>query len=717
MGIAARSVLFALLVALGLGTAVAAPAAAATAPQQTRIWLNVTAVDPTTGAEITAPIVAGAHFQYRFAVYCSRVGPGCLDARTAFVIPAGITVSGPANTANRRTEYDTATRTQTVHHQERWSYTSDTTGIPSGATRRFAVDARVDVATPPGRILLTGTSSASNAPASVESAAVTIGAPTGTLSAVGSNSLSATSLITLTKARTTATLGVRNASTGGAQVRSLTAAVSSPTWDLFHLYDIKPITTMPAGADQVSLQYCGIANCTADQYVALPPVPGSAVGMPAGVNRRGVGGLKFVFSNSAGTPLPASTTFSSQAVVFELRDDFRGSGIPLDPVQPTTASICTVPEASGPAGTVRGADACTTLTYQHGRTAVRTSVQIVPDADGSYTDNGTAVEGASSPVSLLALAQNTSPFAVQTLFLTRQAANTDSIAIGAVRVTFPAGATSAEVIRYCGDTSKTSTIPASSGPVVDLTSTDPCGSGKPLTQASVTYSGTIAANAVGGLALHGTLNASVRAPEYSECISGGVGAGAAGSASQTGCGTLRVSSPTAPTGPVTAKLAYTGGVDAGRISGGRPVTYAFTVTNSGSSPAADLIVNNPGAGVTGIGSVFNAVTLTGVTLTTTPASFADHLTVEIYDAASNSFLPYAGATPAQIAASGGVQVRTIDSEPMRAGASVTVSVATAVRSTAPVGQIVTNCLSGWLVADQRPYPTGDVCAPQVTVGG
>lgn len=731
MRIAARCVLVTLIVALGLGTAVTAPAAAApsspavsasavsssAAPAQTRIWLNVTAVDPTTGAEITAPIVPGARFQYRFAVYCSQVGPGCLDAKTTFVIPAGITVSGPASTANRLVQYDSATRTVTVYHQERWSYTSSTTGIPSGATRRFAVDAQVQDATAPGRIVLTGTSSARNAPASNESAAVTVGVPTGTLASVGSSSLSATTLIALTKARTTATLGIRNASTGGAQVTSLTAAVSSPTWDLFYLYDIKPITTMPAGADRVSLQYCVITNCTADQYIALPPVPGSALGMPAGVNRRAVGGLKFVFSSSTGTPLPASTTFSSQAVEFEMRDDYRGSGEVLRPLQPTTAQICTVPAVAGPAGTVRGTDACSTFTYQPSRTSLTTSASFVPDANGSYAANGKAVEGASSPVSFVAAAQNTTAFPVTSLGLIRRSLYDYLVDISAVRFTFPAGATRAEVVLSCGDTQKASTIPSSSGPVVTITSTDFCATGKKLSAVSVVFRGSIPTGAVGGLAYHGTLTSAAHPPSVTDTVDSFVDAGASGSTGQPAYGTLTVHAPADPTGPVTADIAYTGGVDAnGRIVRGQPVTYQFTVTNSGSSPATDLTVGNPGGGVTGVGSVFNAVTLTGVTLTTTPASLADHLTLEIFDAPNNTWLPVDGATARQVAAAQGVQFRKIDSDSVPAGAVVTVAVTTMVRSDAPIGGTVVNCLSGWLVNNAGPVSTGDVCAPPVSVG-
>ncbi|WP_420122011.1 hypothetical protein [Nakamurella sp.] len=732
MRIAARCVLVTLIVVLGLGTAVTAPAAAApsspavsasavsssAAPAQTRLWLNVTAVDPTTGAEITAPIVPGARFQYRFAVYCSQVGPGCLDAKTAFVLPAGITVSGPAGTANRLVGYDSATRTVTVYHQERWSYTSSTTGIPSGATRRFAVDARVEDATAPGRIVLTGTSSARNAPASNESAAVTVVAPTGTVSAVGSSSLSATTLIALTKARTTATLGVRNASTGGAQVASLTAAVSMPTWDLFYLYEIKPITSMPAGADQVSLQYCGITNCTDDQYIKLSPVPGSALALPAGVNRRGVGGLKFVFSNSTGAPLPASTVFSSQAVVFEMRDDYRGSGEVLRPLRPTTAQICTVPEArSAAAGTVRGTDACSTFTYQPSPTSLTTSASFVPDANGSYAANGKAVEGASSPVSFVAAAQNTTAFPVTSLGLIRRSLQDYLVDISAVRFTFPAGATRAEVVLSCGDTQKASTIPSSSGPVVTITSTDFCATGKKLSAVSVVFRGSIPTGAVGGLAYHGTLTSAAHPPSVTDTVDSFVDAGASGSTGQPAYGTLTVHAPADPTGPVTADIAYTGGVDAnGRIVRGQPVTYQFTVTNSGSSPATDLTVGNPGGGVTGVGSVFNAVTLTGVTLTTTPASLADHLTPEIFDAPNNTWLPVDGATASQVAAAQGVQFRKIDSDSVPAGAVVTVAVTTTVRSDAPIGGTVVNCLSGWLVNAAGPVPTGDVCAPPVTVG-
>ena len=728
----ARSLLLMLIVVLGLGTAVTAPASAApasasaspapavsisAAPAPTKIWLNVTVVDSTTGAQITTPIVPGARFQYRFAVYCSQIGPGCLDAKTAIVFPAGLTLSQPPITANRGVEFDSTTRTMTVLHREPWNYNSPITGIPSGATRRFTVNAQVAAGTPAGRIVVTGTSSASNAPAVSTSAGVTITAPTGTLSAVGSSSLSTTTLIALTKARTTATLGVRNASTGGAQVASLTAGLSMQTWELFYLYQLKPITTMPAGADQVSLQYCVSSFCSDDQYIALPPVPGSALALPANVNRRGVSGLKFVFSNSTGAPLPASTTFSSQAVVLEMRDDYRSSGVVLRPIRPTTAQVCTVPELRSPtAGTLLGTDACSTFTYQPSRTSLSASASFFPDANGSYTTNGNTVEGASSPVSFVAAARNTTSFPVTSLALIRRSDADYLVDISSVRFTFPTGATRAEVVLDCADTQKASTIPASSGPVVTITSTDFCATGKKLSQAWVTFHGSIPTGAVGGLAYHGTLTSAAHSPSIDDHVDTFVDAGASGSTSQPAYATLAVHTPADPTGSISALIVYTGGFVDGRFPRGRPVTYQFTVTNTGSSPATDFIVSNPGGGVTGPGSVFNAMTLTGMTLTTTPASLADHLTLEIFDAPTNTWLPFDGATASQVAAAQGVQVRKVDFSTVPAGAEVTVAVTTKVRSDAPVGSTVVNCLSGMLANAAGPAQTGDVCAPPETIG-
>lgn len=37
---------------------------------------------------MTTPNIPGTRFQYRFALYCSQIGPGCLDARAVPVIPA-----------------------------------------------------------------------------------------------------------------------------------------------------------------------------------------------------------------------------------------------------------------------------------------------------------------------------------------------------------------------------------------------------------------------------------------------------------------------------------------------------------------------------------------------------------------------------------------------------------------------------------------------------
>lgn len=721
MSSAARYVRVAMCLVLAIGAVVLSPAAAQATPSlKTTLWLNKTAVDAASGAEISAPISPGTSFDYRLTVYCSRLGPGCINARTVDVIPSGITITPPKSTASTRVQYDAATRVLTVTYRDRLRDPGSNhraRGIRAGATRTVVIGARVDAQAPEGLIVNTGRTSARNTAPVSESAAVTVGTSTnGTVTVAGSNALSDTTLITLTQPLTTSTIGIRNSSPGGAPVSSLTAAVSSPTWNLFSLNAIGPVSVMPGGADQVSLQYCTVAGCTADQYTALPPVLGSELALPAGIDPRSVVGLKFVFSNSTGAPLPASTAFSVQPVVFELRDDDRDSGTVLDPAQPTTANICTVPIAESPtAGTVRGDDACSTVSYEHGPTDVATSVQIFPDVSGSYAANGVAVEGESSPVSLWATAQNTSSVPVNTLALFKRSNEGDTVDISSVRLTFPEGADTAEVTLQCSTGSSTSTIPAPSGGVVDLAVTDSCSADDPLTQASVSYAGVIPSGAVGGLGYHGTLTAAVVAPQYSECIDGAVLAGALGQTSQTACGQLSVQSPSNPTGSVAAAISYTGGVDAGlRIYHGQPITYRMTTTNTGSSPATDFVVDNPAAGATGNRNVFNALALTGLSLAA-PAGVAELLVLEIYDPQSQTWLAYDGATSDQLAASQGIRARQTGGE-VPAGTTVTVSVTAQLRDAIGVDGVVQNCQSSALTTALGPFETGAVCAPQVTAG-
>ena len=218
-----------------------------------------------------------------------------------------------------------------------------------------------------------------------------------------------------TDEESTITLGVRNASSSTAQMSSLTVEdANADTFDRFTVTGIGPVA-FPPGADRVTVFACTeiLSACSTGDYTAGPAQTGPALALPGGVDAEDVTGLRFVFSNAAGTPIPASPDAGSVVISTVLRDTLRSSGETYSPTTRDDVVNCVSPSGDDPVlGTVSGSPACATYAVQPAQATMSLDKTFFADGNADYQDNGQAVDGESSLVSGLVTATNTSPFPV-----------------------------------------------------------------------------------------------------------------------------------------------------------------------------------------------------------------------------------------------------------------------------------------------------------------
>ena len=127
--------------------------------------------------------------------------------------------------------------------------------------------------------------------------------------------------------------------------------------------------------------------------------------LPVGVNTADVTGVRFIFRNAAGTTLPADPTEGRVSFDVKLRDTVRSTGAPLDPKTTKTGTNCADPAAVESGTPVSGASACVGFSILPNAATVKVDKSFFSDASGSYSSNGIAVAGQSSPVSALTTRQ------------------------------------------------------------------------------------------------------------------------------------------------------------------------------------------------------------------------------------------------------------------------------------------------------------------------
>lgn len=695
------------LIALSIAVS-AAPARAADA---------ATLVLSKTTPDVDGPVVPGQAFTYDLLAQCSGLTASCINAKTVDVIPVGIDIVPPPPTNQYHVDYVIATRTLTITYIDRLAAPPNpagSIGIVAGASRVTTIRAtlRSDVSVPDNTVITnTGTSSADNTGnPSVSQAPVTVKIPR-RVTAVASKSFSGNSLIARSKALTTVTLGVRNASSSSAAVSALSVSdTSKATWDDFDLQAIGPVASFPAGADQVSVQYCTTpAPCVS--FIPGPFVSGPGIGLPGTVDSATVTGLQFVFRDAAGGTLPVDPTNAEIPIVLELRDTLRSSGAPLSPTTALNETNCATPAGTDPVlGDVIGAEACAGFTVQPGTASVDVSKVFFPDTAGSFSSNGTAIAAQSSPVSAISTAKNTSAFPVPNLTITEpsqsQGSDFNQLDTTDLQLSFPGGATSATVLVSCRDGSTPQPLTLSAPPTTRLVPDTGCPASSPPGKISVSYAGNIAAGASGSLGVHGTLATTV-ASTISDCSDGKIEAGPAGSAAGFSCANLIVR---APSGTVSGTKSVASGSTGGKLVSGQPLTFNLSATNTGNLTQSGFTLQDPDPQSSHANS-FASVRLTRATLTASGGATTGQFQIQVLD--GTGWVPYDAGDSALLTRADGVRAQLV-SGVMPPNGRINLSLNVLVRDGVADGTSITNC--------QRTVGTSTIgvtnfsrCAPALAV--
>jgi uncharacterized repeat protein (TIGR01451 family) len=658
---------------------------------------------------LSGPATPGAGFSYQLTAECSSLTVACVGATVTDVLPAGLEVIPdqlPTSNSSQSVSYDAAMRTLKVTFTEPLPppNPAGSTGLPAGSVRQVLVGVRLPAATalPDGSTITnTGQITADNAAPASSSADVNVSVPR-TARPVAMKSWPDSSPVALSGATSRITLGISHASSSSAQVTELSVGDTSPdTFENFDLVSVGPVDRFPAGADQVAVEVCTKpigSPCAPDEFKRGPFGRGPGIDLPAGVTAADVTGLRFIFRNAAGTTLPADATDGRVSFDVRLRDTVRSTGAPLDPAKTKTGSNCADPAAVESGTPVSGASACVGFSILPNAATIKVDKSFFSDAAGSYSANGVAVAGQSSPVSALTTAKNASPFAVSQLTVidpsTTAASRFSDFDADSIRVVFPAGATDATVTVDCRDGSSHTIGPLHAPPsTTDLKDTR-CPAGSPPARVTVVFTGTkpdgspaIAAGATATLGLHGKLKSDVAAGRVSDCSDGQIpGQGGRGAATGTGCAEVVVEPPRST---VAGTKSVNGGLTAGQLVVGQPLSFSVSGSNSGNLPDSDFLVQDP-ADPSAAGNPFDLVQLTDASLSTTPASLRASMAIEVFNPATGAWVPYDSTNPGLVASATGVRVRLV-SGTVPLGGQVRLSFSVVVRDGVPVGSALQNC--------------------------
>ena len=678
---------------------------------------------------LAGPATPGDGFSYQLTAECSSLTVACVNATVTDVLPADLQVIPselPTSNSSQTVTYDTATRTLTVKFTEPLPppNPAGSTGLPAGSVRQVLVGVRLpaDTKLPDGATITnTGQITADNATPASSSVDVNVSVPR-TTRPIATKSWPASSPIALSGAKSTITLGISHASSSSAQVTELSVTDLSPdTFDDFDLVSVGPVDRFPVGADRVAVELCTEpigTPCAPDQFKRGSFGRGPGVDLPAGVNVADVTGVRFVFKNSAGTTLPSDPTEGRVKFDLKLRDTVRSTGAPLDPKTTKTGTNCADPAAVEGGTPVGGASTCVGFSIVPNAATVKLDKSFFSDASGSYSSNGIAVAGQASPVSALTTAKNTSPFAVSRLTIVDPSPTATSRFGGfdadSIRVGFPSGATDATVTVDCRDGTTHVIGPLHPPPSTADRKDTGCPADSPPARVTVDFAGTkadgspaIVSGATATLGLHGKLKSDVAAGRVSDCADGQIPSEAGrGAATGTGCAEVVVEPPRST---VAGSKSINGGLTAGQLVVGQPLSFTVIGSNNGNLPESDFVVQDP----TAPGNPFDLVQLTDASLSTTPASLRDSMVIEVYDPFSGAWVLYDPANAALVAAATGVRAR-LTSGTMPLGGQVRLSFSVVVRDGIPVGSTLQNCqrTSARTAVGEG---SNDSCAPRLEV--
>ncbi|MET0865581.1 MAG: DUF5979 domain-containing protein, partial [Nakamurella sp.] len=694
--------------------------------------LSPSAVGLVKSTDLAEPSVTpGDSFQYQLAARCSGLTAGCVDAQLVDVIPAGLDiVSLPQSIPGQRTVvFDPATRTLTVTFIETLVNPAGRLGLTAGATRNLFVGVRLPVNSPitdGSTITNTGELSAANAPAVIDAVDVPVTVPQ-VVRPVATKTWSDGSAVAGSAEAGTIGINISNQSSSSAQVTSLVVTDATPaTWNNFD-FTGATVTGFPAGANVATLQVCTIVGggCTDGQYQSGAATNGAtplSLPLPTGVTNDQVTGVRVVFANGANTVLPVDLTGGTLTIGTVLRGTNRVTGQPIAPATRQTVANCASPAAAVGGSITTGADSCKGYDILPNLVVLGSAKRFFPDTNGNFEANANeyAVLGENSPASAVVTVQNRSPFPIGSLTVTEpgaQVSEFNKLDVSDYRVLFPAGATQAVVTVTC----RTGANP----PPVTYTGNQnkvPTGCTGPAASVSVTYTGSIAANATATLGVTGVLNdlvdqSDVATPQnpgngVSNCAeyAGSTSIDGSGSTAGAVCATLPIQPPrTASPGVKT--------ISQTSVPEGQPVVFGLPVINNGNLPLVTPGVADPQTDAAGnpgsVGNPFTSLQITAVTVSKS-GGFTGDVVTEIFDPATSSWVAYGSAGPTQLAAATGVRSRATGN--VNPGQGFTTTISTVRRSGVPDGQTLQNCVYT-IGADGTQYPGIDPwCSPSFVTG-
>ncbi|MCH9815188.1 MAG: DUF11 domain-containing protein, partial [Actinomycetia bacterium] len=678
-------------------------------------------IDKTTSVSTLQP---GQELPYQVTIGCSSLtDPGCVDMTVTDTLPAEFEVTSlPPSNAERDVSYDPVTRVLTV--QYKIDLGDGTFGIPAGAARQFTIAMRLPTQTPVlDGAVITNTASVDsvNALEQTSSVPVTVDVPL-VVRPVNTKSWADGSLVAGSQGTTSVTLGIRNGSSSNAEVKELVVTDDTDTtFDAFNVTQLGPVTTWPTGTDQVVVGVCTKpigSPCVGGEWIENAPTMGSGpFATPGGVALDSITGVRFTFSDSGGADLPFSADEGFVDVGLQLRDDYRDSGLPIQPPNKIKVENCAAPTAvvSG-GGETEGQTDCDSIDILPDVIVVIPNKSIFPDQNGDYKSDGHIVVGQDSGVSMKMTGRNDSPFKISELVIEEPSQSSPSdfskLDITNGRYTWPAGANDAVLSVTCrsgpNPADQTWTNPPSSGQVT--ISNFGCQGGAFPEKITMTFSGTdgsgdptIKSGATAKLDLHGTaprVDAQNVSDGLLNCfdVIGRTTAGGSTTGSATGCANTTVANPTPGVGGTTKN---TGGVSS--IVPGQPLQFNLSFRNTGNVPLDNIVLLDPNDPTASPNEPFDAVRLTQLrALTSAPAS-----DLEVYDPTASAYVPYDAQNAALLARAKGIRISL--TEPLKVGQRFRAEYQVLVRDGVPPGTMFKNCFVVYL--DGAPAPekcSGDI---------
>ena len=499
----------------------------------------------------------------------------------------------------------------------------------------------------------TATFIATNAPEVTSSATVTVNNPP-TLLPVGDKNWVDGSAIAGTGEQSTIQLKVRNNSKL-ATVTALSMTDLDPdTFEHFDVRQLGPVTTWPAGADRIRIQYCvtGISTgqtadtCTENLLLDGGTFPRGAGNGPftiPGLNLATVTGVRFTFLSADGSALAnQQSTLSQVNLGMVLRDTIRSSGQAInqvgsriDVVNTATPSLVATqgPKVGEPATAAYSIEPAVLKSITAKKYCAATGFDCT-------TPEPPAFAGQGSRVLVDVTARDDSGFSVSGMTISEPAKNDpnaqatfDTIDVTTVRVNLPTGAASATVNVTCRDGSTRTEQWAGA----DIPASTLCPGSLP-SAVSVTFTGTGGASTIvtgsnGRLQIVGTLNTKATARTWQNCASSSLSnpTNGVGSGASTACDSLPVSQSTLK--PATTKKFFSdtdgdftadGSAFAGQSSG---VGMTIEGKNTSGFPIDQMVITEPNPANAAALATFAKVDVTKVRVTPPPGTTGAVLSV------------------------------------------------------------------------------------------